>query len=128
VEREDHIKFRVNSSHQDYEEMEKLFAAGRYAWCLFVGHLVIEKLLKACYMKMVGIEYPRIHNLGMIAQKASLGMNDKQRKNLDFISGFHIEARYPDVKHSLYKKATHEFTLKALAIIKETREWLIENL
>lgn len=87
-----------------------------------------KKLLKACYIKMVGVEYPRIHNLGLLAQKAGLPMSDEQKKNLDFISGFNIEAHYPDVKHSLYKKATPEFTSKALVIIKETRQWLVANL
>ena len=31
--------------------MESLFANGYYVWSLFIGHLVIEKVLKAFHVK-----------------------------------------------------------------------------
>jgi len=29
---------------------ESLLEKGHYTWCLFVGHLILEKLLKAIYL------------------------------------------------------------------------------
>ena len=32
-----------------------LFEKSHYTWALFIGHLVIEKLLKALYMQTLGL-------------------------------------------------------------------------
>ncbi|MCX7636162.1 MAG: HEPN domain-containing protein [Syntrophales bacterium] len=50
--------------------MHSLFDNGHYTWALFMGHLVIEKLLKAYYVKRVDINYPRSHNLLEITVKS----------------------------------------------------------
>ncbi len=101
--------------------MEQMFSNGHFAWSLFVGHLVIEKLLKAIYIKKIGPDYPRIHNLAILARKAQLDINENHKISLDMITRFNIEARYLNVKQSFYQKADLGFTTHALAVIKETR-------
>lgn len=39
------------SSDENYATMKNLIKTKEYAWSLFLGHLVIEKLLKAVYVK-----------------------------------------------------------------------------
>ncbi|NMA69670.1 MAG: HEPN domain-containing protein, partial [Desulfitobacterium sp.] len=51
---EDIIRFWKDSSEKDYSTMLNLFNSKDYHWSLFLGHLVIEKLLKALYVKNVG--------------------------------------------------------------------------
>ena len=41
------IQFWKDSSDQNYLTMEHLVPSEDYNWSLFLGHLVIEKLLKA---------------------------------------------------------------------------------
>ena len=41
----------VKSSKIDFRAMEHLFKKKDYTWALFIGHLVIEKLLKAYYIR-----------------------------------------------------------------------------
>jgi HEPN domain-containing protein len=41
------INYWVESANEDYETMLAMYDSKRLSWTLFVGHLVIEKLLKA---------------------------------------------------------------------------------
>lgn len=52
-----------DSSEVDFRAMENLFNHGHHVWALFIFHLVIEKLLKAHYVKNVDISVPPIHDL-----------------------------------------------------------------
>jgi HEPN domain-containing protein len=111
----------------DFAAMESLFSNGHYVWALFVGHLVIEKLLKALYVKRVDPQVPRSHNLLAIAEKTGLELNDEQKLFMDEITGFNIRARYPDVKMRFFKKATRAFAEERLIRIREFRVWLTET-
>ena len=41
----------IDSSDKDYQTMVNLIHSGDFNWALFLGHLVIEKLIKALYVK-----------------------------------------------------------------------------
>ncbi|MDR3329390.1 MAG: HEPN domain-containing protein [Prevotellaceae bacterium] len=41
----------VASADDDYQAMTDMFATRHYHWALFMGHLVVEKLLKAFYVQ-----------------------------------------------------------------------------
>lgn len=45
------IEHWLSSSDNDYKVVESLFDNEHYVWALFVAHLVLEKLLKAHYVK-----------------------------------------------------------------------------
>ena len=63
MDKEDIISFWIESSDKDYRTMLHLFESGDYMWSLFVGHLVIEKLLKAFFISKQDENYPVAHNL-----------------------------------------------------------------
>lgn len=54
------IAYWVTSSDRDYQVMIDLFQKGHYTWSLFIGHLVIEKLLKAVCSQIRSIKEFRI--------------------------------------------------------------------
>ncbi len=122
------INYWVDSSEVDFQAMETLFNNGHYVWALFIGHLVLEKLLKACYVKNIGCNSPQIHHLLRLAEGAGLELSESQAKFLLEVTSFNIAARYPDIKNRFFKKASKEFTLKNITEIKETRKWLLRNL
>lgn len=37
----------IESSERDFKTMNDLYKTHNYSWALFIGHLVIEKLVKA---------------------------------------------------------------------------------
>lgn len=125
MDKYDLIKYWVETSEQDYNTMLHLYETKDYHWSLFMGHLVIEKLLKALYAKNVDNNIPRIHDLLRLTEKANVKTTDEQQDSLDIITTFNISARYPDYKQSFYKKCDYEFTSSNIERIKELRKWLL---
>jgi len=101
---------------------------GDYAWALFIGHLVIEKLLKGCYVKNVSDTPPFTHDLIRLAEKANLELDEYQKDLIDTISAFNLQARYDDYKMEFYNKCSKDFAEKWTDIIRELREWIKEKL
>jgi HEPN domain-containing protein len=128
MEKDDIVKYWVESSDSDFQVMESLFENGHYVWALFLGHLVVEKLLKAYHVKRIDADYPRIHNLLEIAHKASLDLSDEQKLIISELTAFNLRARYPDYKNRFQKKADRQYTETHLSKIREIRKWLQEKI
>lgn len=126
----DLMNYWITSADRDYETMQIMFENNRNTWCLFLGHLVIEKLLKALYAKN-NKDNPytlKSHNLLTLAEKCKLELSDEQIKKLQIITQFNINARYDDYKESFYNKCTNEYTKEQVRNIKEVYVWLKELL
>ncbi|HSH52807.1 MAG TPA: HEPN domain-containing protein [Bacteroidales bacterium] len=85
---------------------------------------MIEKLLKAYYVKVKSDYPPFIHNLLRLAEKAEMSLTDDIKKQLVTITAFNINARYDDYKMSFKKKCTPEFTEEWIDKLKELRTWM----
>ena len=118
----------IESSDNDFKTMNNLFKSKDYHWSLFMGHLVIEKLLKAYYLKSLKEHPPFIHDLRRLAEKANLTLTEDQILFFDTVTRFNIKARYEDYKLEFYKRCTTEFTKKWIKKIKEYRKWIKETL
>jgi len=125
METKDLIIYWIKTSDNDYNTMLNLFKSEDYHWGLFIGHLVIEKLLKAIYVKKVDNNPPRTHDLLRLAERVGLDTTDEQKDALDLITTFNIYARYPDYKQTFYNKCDYNFAIKNLEKIKELRTWLL---
>jgi HEPN domain-containing protein len=64
---------------------------------LFVGHISVEKLIKALYVKLHGKHAPLIHNLYRLAELCEIELADECSDWLDTITSFNINARYDDI-------------------------------
>lgn len=126
----DLIKFWIESSNNDYDTMNVLFAGKKYTWSLFVGHLVIEKLLKALYAKEnKGAPYaPKSHDLLYLAEKIKLEITEEQETLLNIITRFNIDGRYDDYKNNFYNLCNKEYAENSINKINIIRNWLIEIL
>jgi HEPN domain-containing protein len=114
------------SSDENYDTMMDLYKSGRYNWSMFLGHLCVEKLLKAYFVKRKNTHCPNLHNLLRIAELAGLELNQEQRDDFAMITTFNIYARYDDYKQSFQKKCTREFTDKWIQKINSYRQWIKE--
>ena len=108
--------------------MNNLFEKKDYHWSLFIGHLVIEKLLKAYYVQKFGGHPSRIHNLLRLAEKSDLALSEAQKDFLTTVTAFNLRARYDDYKMEFYKTCTREFTLEWINEIKGFRKWIKNKL
>lgn len=120
------MNYWIETAEQDYNTMLHLYESKDYHWSLFMGHLVIEKLLKGVYVKNKDSNIPRIHDLLRLAEKAEIELTEEKQDNLDIITTFNISARYPDYKKSFYSKCNYKYTTFNINKIKELRVWLLE--
>lgn len=122
----DLMNFWIDSSEEDYNIMNVLYTNKKNCYCLFFGHLVIEKLLKALYAKNnKNAPYaPRSHDLLYLAEKARLNLTEKNKDTLDIITQFNINARYDNYKKEFYNKCSDSYTLEQIKTIEEVRTWL----
>lgn len=129
MEQSEHIGYWLKSAAHDLESAETLFQHQRYDWCLFLGHLVIEKVLKAFVVRdNPKAPVPQIHNLTLLAGRTKLQLTSEQQDLLLEINQFNLKTRYPDYKFEFYKKCTPEFTQISFTKIKEFYQWLLQQM
>ena len=121
------VKHWVESADSDFKTMNNLVKSKDYAWALFLGHLVIEKLLKACYVKYKREHPLMIHNLVKISQSWDMELSIELHYKLAEITTFNIGTRYDDFKKSFYQRCTKEFTSNWIKEIKSIRQWIKEE-
>ena len=126
----DIMNYWINSANNDYETIDVLFTGKKYTWSLFVGHLVIEKLLKALYAKLNknAPHAPKSHDLSYLASRIPLELTDEQKILLNTITRFNLDGRYDDYKNNFYNLCTEEYTKESIDEINIIRNWLIELL
>ncbi len=114
----------ITTSDRDYETMIHLFEKKDFHWALFIGHLVIERLLKVAVVKRTENHAPFTHDLRRLAKLSQIEFNETNKKRLDTITTFNLNARYDNYKQDFYKRCTPEYTEKWVAVIKELRQWI----
>jgi len=66
---QEHVKYWLDSAHNDLGAAGQLFLSERYDWCSFIGRLVIEKTLKAVFVYKNDSKIPpKTHNLLKLAE------------------------------------------------------------
>ena len=125
----DLMEYWFKSADEDYDTMLYMEAGKKNTWCLFVGHLVIEKLLKGLYAKNNPDDpiAPKIHNLILLSQKANLEVPTEIREKIQTINTFNISARYDDYKRTFDEKCTDDYTSEQVKNVEEVRKWLKEQ-
>ena len=126
--REDKVTYWITSSDNDWTVAGHLFEKKDYPYALFLGHLAIEKLLKALFVHKFNEPPPFTHRLPYLAEKAGLELSPERLELLEVVTDFNLEARYPDEKFSFHKRCTREFTENYLKNIEETRKWLLQQI
>ncbi len=122
---EEHIKYWLDSSENDWLTAKTLLNNSRYDWSLFLGHLVLEKVLKAHYVKTNNNTVPpKTHNLLKLAELAKVELSEDKMLFLDEINDFNLEVRYPEYKNEFYKKCDKDFAEGYLKRIEEMNSWL----
>ncbi|NCQ18187.1 MAG: HEPN domain-containing protein [Ignavibacteria bacterium] len=123
--KEEHIQYWLDSAYEDFEAAKEIIANNRRKhFALFLGHLYIEKLLKALFVKQFDQVPPYKHDLYILASKCGIVLTNVQIENLKIINEFNIQARYPDYKNDFYKKCTNDFVHREIERIKETAKWI----
>ena len=121
---QEQINYWLVSADHDLATAESMFEKKHFDWCLFIGHLVLEKALKARYVQDNQEIPPRIHDLLKLAKNSTLKLSIEQEKFLMYVNNFNMEARYPDEKLEFYKICDQHFANENFIKIKEMYQWL----
>ena len=112
-------RYWMTIAKRDYETMLGLFRLKRYPECLFFGHIVLEKVLKAMVVTDTKKQPLLTHDLVRLSKLTNLEATEEEIDLLDSVNDFNIRARYPEYKLKIYKTCTKEFTNKKLFFIKK---------
>lgn len=118
------VEHWITTSDRDYETMKHLYDSRDYHWALFMGHLLIEKLLKATVVKKTQNHAPLTHDLRRLARLSELEINDEQKVWLNTLTTFNLNARYDSYKQAFYRKCDQEYADEWISIINELRTWI----
>jgi HEPN domain-containing protein len=122
------VKHWTETSDDDFNTMLALFRSKTYNWALFMGHIAIEKLLKAYFVKQNGEHAPFTHNLYRLAELSGMEISEEYADWLFKITTFNINARYDDYKKEFYKICTVDFTKEWIEKIKTLQQWIKQML
>lgn len=112
----------------DLSVARAMFKAKKYPYALFMGHLALEKLLKALFVKNTKTHAPITHSLPLLAEKSKLSPPDSVKLKLREFMEFYFEARYPNEQKAFYAQCTRAYTSKNLKEIRKVFQWLKKQL
>ena len=125
----EHMKYWFKSAKHDLKVAQDMLKNKHYDWCLFLGHLVLEKVLKAFWVRDNRNSVPpKIHSLTKLLKQTKLKIDEEQTDFLIIIDKFYIAGRYPDYRFKFYKLCTRKYAEEKFKKIKELYKWLIKKI
>jgi len=118
------VSYWLEGAQYDLGVANAMLKSKKYPYALFMGHLSLEKLLKAFVVKHTKAHAPFSHSLPYLAEKSGVKIPERILIKLREFMEFHFEARYPDANKAFYKKCTKPYTAKKLKEIKEVFTWV----
>ena len=118
------ISYWLESAKYDLGVAHAMLKTKKYPYALFMGHLALEKILKALVVKKTRTHAPFSHSLPYLLERSGIKMPEPMQVRLSEFMEFHIEARYPDASRVFYKKCTKGYTEARLKEIKEAFKWI----
>jgi HEPN domain-containing protein len=122
------VQYWLESAEYDLSVADAMQEKGKNPYALFMGHLALEKLLKAMVVRSANKHAPYTHSLPLLASQLQIKIPQKIIKRLARFMEFHFEARYPREQKKFYRKCTKAFTDRNLRHIREVFEWLKKRL
>lgn len=120
----DKTDYWIELADYDLETAKAMLKSKRFLYVGYMCNQVIEKMLKAYYVKATGEQPPYTHKLIRLAEESNIYkmFSDEQKDFLDIISPLNIEARYPTQKQDLLESLSKD---KCVNIIKRTEELML---
>jgi HEPN domain-containing protein len=118
------VSYWLAGAKYDLGVANAMLKSKKYPYALFMGHLSLEKLLKAVVVKYTKAHAPFSHSLPYLAEKSGVKIPERILVKLREFMEFHFEARYPDANKAFYKKCTRHYASKKLKEMKEVFIWV----
>lgn len=96
IDIEKQIDYWLKGADDDLITADLLIREHRILHGLFFCHLVIEKAIKAHYVKSSNEIAPRSHNLIYLSENAKLDLDEDVQIFLGILMKYQLQGRYPD--------------------------------
>ncbi len=120
-----HVAYWRDGAQEALETAQLLIDSRRYLFGLFLGHLALEKLLKALCVRRWNQIPPRTHNLLALADLAQLTPPQALRIALGELQVYCMAGRYPDSDALSLRQVQAQAELRR---IDEVYQWLRRQL
>ena len=127
---DDKVKYWAEISDYDLDTADAMLQSKRYLYVGFMCHQAIEKIFKACYIKLKLETAPFSHSLSYIAKTGGFyeTFSEEQKSFIDQLEPLNIETRYPSHKERLLKSLTKERCIIILNKTIELQRWIKRKL
>ena len=122
---EKQIEYWISNAEDDILTANLLIKEKRFLHGLFFCHLVVEKALKANFVKNNKDFAPRSHNLFYLSEKGNISFSEEKQIFLGILMKYQLQGRYPDYNpHIPNESKVNEY----LEMTKSLLLWLKEKL
>ena len=121
---QEHINYWIAIADNDLPVAETLFKKKYFVWSLYICHLILEKIIKAHYVKDNQETPPKIHDLLKLSERINIEFDSDTIRFFKVMNRFCIEARYPEYKQDLEKLCTYKYSKEQFNKTKEIFTWL----
>ncbi|MBP6793439.1 MAG: HEPN domain-containing protein [Saprospiraceae bacterium] len=130
LSKQEHIQHWVTSAQEDWDTSQLLLTGKRYSFCLFAMHLVIEKLLKAIWVKesLSDNTPPFTLDLIRLVEECGLSLSPDDMDFLTIVNSWNIRGRYPDFTKTLHHIATESYIQRQKIKLEALKSWLEEKI
>jgi HEPN domain-containing protein len=119
----------IDSANYDLQTANAMYKAGRHIYVVFMCHLAIEKMFKACLSQKYPTDMPpKIHNLIVLSQRAGLSPPDNLKDFFQRMDNISIATRYPEDMRAIVKDFNKDTSKKILIDTRKLLRWLKQNL
>lgn len=129
MNKQDHISWWIKTAGHDWKAVQNMMKSKDYVHALFFSHLVLEKILKARWIKDNESNHPpKIHNLQFLVSRIKLVFNESDIDFLGQMNAFQLDGRYPEYKSDIYSSYKMKQTKPIIERVNTIRKWLLQNL
>lgn len=112
----------------DLETARHMLETGRYLYVVFLCHLALEKMLKACVTEITQEIPAKTHDLIYLIKKSSLEIPQEMLEFIGKINTASIPTRYPEDLQRALKEYPRSVVENYLARAEQVIQWLQEQL
>ena len=129
MNKSDYIEYWKITAQQDWVAVGHLFDSGDYLQSLFFANLVLEKLLKAHWVRdNIDNVPPKIHRLTYLLSHTALVLASNDVQTLDDMDLYQLGSRYPDYNFKILTLCTQSHTEALLQKVLQLKDDLVNRL
>jgi len=125
---EEKIDHWISYAEYDKDTTKAMLDSNRYFYVVITAQQVMEKLLKAYYIKIKGKEPPRTHDIVRLSKELNVNFSEEQLNLFDKLFIYYHKQRYPDYIRKYNEEITKDIASDIYKNFDEVYKWLLSQM